>query len=139
MTRQRLAGIGGIVRKENGEMIMTFSKSINLSTNNACELQAALYGIEWCHGNSNFHIILEMDSLMVIRDMDCEVRHCFREANAVANSLARYATIGDIHEIYSREDDMPDSTRGPLRMDMLNLVSFRFKKGKHSGWHYEPP
>ncbi|KAG5595691.1 hypothetical protein H5410_036923 [Solanum commersonii] len=29
------------------------------------------------------------------------------------------------------------STRGPLRMDKLNLASLWFTKEKYFGWHYE--
>ncbi|WMV57918.1 hypothetical protein MTR67_051303 [Solanum verrucosum] len=51
MPGQRLAGIGGIVRETNGKMVMTFAKFTQFSTNNSCELQEALHGIEWCHDN----------------------------------------------------------------------------------------
>ncbi|KAG5572275.1 hypothetical protein H5410_062041 [Solanum commersonii] len=48
---QRLVGIGGIVRETNGKMVMAFAKSTQYSTNNFCELQSTLHGIEWCHDN----------------------------------------------------------------------------------------
>jgi len=63
---QRLAGIGEIVRKKNGKMVIAFGKSIQFSTNNSCELQATLHGIEWCHDNSSSHIILKMDSQIAV-------------------------------------------------------------------------
>lgn len=135
-------------------MVMAFAKSIQFSTSNSCELKASLHGIEWCHDNSNFYIILEMDSLMIvnmikgltpppwtlrktvskiqrkIQDMNCEIIHYCRDANGIAGALARYTTIRDMDYIFSKKEDMPDSR--PMSMDKLNLASFRFKREKHS-------
>ncbi|WMV55168.1 hypothetical protein MTR67_048553 [Solanum verrucosum] len=114
---------------------MAFAKTIKFTNNNICELQAALHQMEWCEDNFNAHITLEMDSLKEVniiksllqstrtlkkivykiegkvRNLQCEVIHCFREANAVADSLPRYSITGDIYEKYSREEDMPNTTR----------------------------
>ncbi|KAG5572276.1 hypothetical protein H5410_062042 [Solanum commersonii] len=59
--------------------------------------------------------------------------------NMNSDALARHATTRDMDYIFSKEEDMPDSTVKPMRMDRLNLASFMFKKEKHLGWHYEPP
>ncbi|KAH0776530.1 hypothetical protein KY290_007941 [Solanum tuberosum] len=45
------------------------------------------------------------------RNLQCEVIHCFREANAVADSLPRYSITGDRDEKYSREKYMPNTIR----------------------------
>uniref|UniRef100_A0A494GA13 Uncharacterized protein n=1 Tax=Solanum lycopersicum TaxID=4081 RepID=A0A494GA13_SOLLC len=60
--------------------------------------------------------------------MNSEIIHCFREANCVVDALARHATTRDMDYIFSKEEDMPDSNVRPMRMDTLNLASFRFKK-----------
>ncbi|XP_059306517.1 uncharacterized protein LOC132057959 [Lycium ferocissimum] len=157
------AGIGGIVRKGNGDMVMAFTKSVDFSTNNSCELQVAVCGINWCCEYQQGQLILEMDSLVVvnmlkgqttvpwnlrrviketqrkIQNCHIEVIHCYREANAVAGALAKLvATNPNTEEMIYREEDLPEITRGPLWMGKLHLASFRFKKCKHSGWYFEP-
>lgn len=60
-------GIGGIVRKGNGDMVMAYSKHIQFSTNISCELQAAYHGLKW-HSEQHHppKLILEMDSLVIV-------------------------------------------------------------------------
>ena len=115
-----------------------------------------LNGIKWVHDNSNSHIILEMDNQIAvnmikgltpapwtprktmskiqrkIQNMNCEIIYCFREANCVADALARHATTRDMDYIFSKEENMFASTVRPMRMDRLNLASFRFKKKKNT-------
>jgi len=38
-----------------------------------------------------------------IQNMNCKIIHCFREANCVADTLARHATTRDIDYIFSKE------------------------------------
>ncbi|XP_059289597.1 uncharacterized protein LOC132043134 [Lycium ferocissimum] len=63
----RASGIGGIVRKGNGRMIIAFAKHIEFTTNNSCELQAAMHGIKWYKEQQQQpRLILEMDSLVIV-------------------------------------------------------------------------
>ncbi|XP_070045631.1 uncharacterized protein [Nicotiana tomentosiformis] len=62
------AGIGGIVRNEQGKMIMAFSMPISCSSNNQEEAVATKFGIQWCLQNGFQECILEIDSL-IITDM----------------------------------------------------------------------
>ncbi|KAK6776072.1 hypothetical protein RDI58_027073 [Solanum bulbocastanum] len=104
---------------------MAFVKTIKFTNNNICELQVALHQMEWCKDNFNVHVTLEMDSLMEVniiksllqstrtlkkivykiegnvRNLQCKVIHCFKEANSVADSLPRYSITGEIDEKYS--------------------------------------
>nr|XP_033509671.1 uncharacterized protein LOC117274475 [Nicotiana tomentosiformis] len=114
--------MGGIVRDCRGNMIMTFAVPKRCSSNNMVEAHAAKYGLEWCIQQGFGDIILEIDSLIIanilIKDtvekcklkaiiqqtkqMLCqanvEVRHCWREANQVADGLAKHANT--IQETY---------------------------------------
>ncbi|XP_060200767.1 uncharacterized protein LOC132629038 [Lycium barbarum] len=119
MEGSRSSGIGGIVRKGNGRIVMAFAKHIQFSTNNSCELQAALYGLQWYNEQQQqLHLILEMDSLVIVNMLkgqtkppwrlrktieaaqrivhhrQIEVKHCFRKANAIANSRAKKGCYG---------------------------------------------
>lgn len=66
---KRTAGIGGVVRNRNGDLIMAFAKAFHFCTNNQTEVQAALYALNWCRQNNMTNCILEMDSLMTINMM----------------------------------------------------------------------
>ncbi|KAF3680155.1 hypothetical protein FXO37_03471 [Capsicum annuum] len=59
------AGVGGIVRKRNGQMIRVFVAPIQFCTNNYFEGRAALIVISGC-SLQLLHSILEMDSLVLV-------------------------------------------------------------------------
>lgn len=60
--------------------------------------------------------------------LQCEVIHRFREVNAVVDSLPRYSITGNIDKKYSLEEDLPNTTTWPMRMNKPNLASFRLTK-----------
>ncbi|KAK4374201.1 hypothetical protein RND71_004878 [Anisodus tanguticus] len=60
------AGIDGVVRNRNGEIIMAFAKSLQFCTNNSAEVEAADFAIQWCLLNNMDKIILELDSMFVV-------------------------------------------------------------------------
>ncbi|XP_016496731.2 uncharacterized protein LOC107815630 [Nicotiana tabacum] len=62
------AGIGGIVRNNNGDLIMAFSKDVQCDNNNTAEALAAEFGMKWCKLQGYTNFILELDS-MVIENM----------------------------------------------------------------------
>ena len=67
------------------------------------------------------------------------IKHCFREGNEVADALAKYATQIQVPRIFLNEGGLPTEARGPLRMNKLDLPSFRRRVKKNSGWCFEPP
>ncbi|OIT31712.1 hypothetical protein A4A49_20252 [Nicotiana attenuata] len=157
------AGAGGIVRRGNGDMVMAYANPIQFLTNKFSELQAALFGIIWCCEQQFNKLTVELDSLLVVQMIqgkakppcrlhndlttikekishrDIEVCHCFREGNTVADSLAKHATAIMKDKIYMQENDLPCETKGYLRMDKLQMPSFRIRATKHPGWFFEPP
>ncbi|XP_070019658.1 uncharacterized protein [Nicotiana sylvestris] len=110
------AGIGGILRDEEGGFVMAFSMPIIYNNISEAELKAIKYGCEWCKykGISNF--IVETDSRMIYDILHTKnlsnnklkqeteklmeildtcrtpVTHCLREANQVADWFAKEAT-----------------------------------------------
>ncbi|KAG5595670.1 hypothetical protein H5410_036902 [Solanum commersonii] len=82
---------------------------------------------------SNSHIILEIDSLMVVNTIHGLVQPPW----TLKKTLTKLQQMIRDIDCETREEHMHVTIRGPLRIDKLNLASFRFKKEKHSGWHYE--
>ncbi|XP_060188598.1 uncharacterized protein LOC132617573 [Lycium barbarum] len=160
---QRKAGAGGIVRNRIGNMIMAFSYPSQFYTNNYSEAQAALIGISWCVNQQFEALEVELDSLLVVQMLNgtlkppwriqgiideirakmtgrnISVQHCYREGNEVADTLAKYAAQVQAPRIFLIEGDLPMEARGPLRMNKLDLPSFRRQVKKNSGWFFEPP
>lgn len=112
------------MRNDQGELIKAFSISAKCNSNNDVEAQAVIFGIKWClkHGYSDF--IIELDSLLVVNmlkegrtdnykmkkiideatqlmnQVNITPNHCYREANQVADFLAKFASTTCHSNIY---------------------------------------
>lgn len=157
------AGAGGIVRKRNGHMVMAFATPVHFYTNNYSEVKAALHGVQWCITRNPRKLILELDSLLVVnmilgkckipwklqRDIttiqqmvqqnNIQIQHCFREGNEVADLLSKHAHNLNNMAIFLEESELPREVRGAIRIDRIQLPTFRIRPKNHSGWHFEPP
>ncbi|OIT04250.1 hypothetical protein A4A49_65207, partial [Nicotiana attenuata] len=163
MKEQRRAGLGGVVRKGSGEIVMAFAKPCQFLTNNYSEVQAALFVLKWCCRRNFNHLTLEMDYLIVVnmisgkykipwslhstigqiqelvQQRNITIGHCYMEGNAVADSLAKLATQIEDSVLYLREEDMETEVRAHIYMDASKIPAFHFKTTKHSGWCFQSP
>jgi len=57
-----------------------------------------------------------------IQERQIEIKHHYKEANAIADALAKEATIMDGEKLYLREDELPGNARCLMRMDKLHLT-----------------
>ncbi|WMV33910.1 hypothetical protein MTR67_027295 [Solanum verrucosum] len=138
---------GGILRNKMGSMIMAFSYPTQFCTNYS-EAQAALVGISWC-SNQHFEALeVELDSMTVVQMINgigkppwrilgiiaeikllinhknITVKHCYTEANEVADALAKYATQIQDPKIFLQEVDLLEVTKGLLRMNKFDFPTF---------------
>lgn len=158
-----LEGIGGVVRKRNGQMVMSFSTLVHFLTNNYSEVQAALFGILWCSDQNCQDLILELDSLLVVnmilgkyntpwrlkegvtliqqkvQQHGIKIKHCYREGNEVADALSKHATTLMQQIIFLNETDLPTVARKAMTMDRMQVPNFRIRPRKYSEWVFEPP
>ncbi|KAK4707366.1 hypothetical protein R3W88_033055 [Solanum pinnatisectum] len=62
LTNEKLAnfgiGAGGIIRNQNGELILAFSTPLGQGTNNQAEVEAAILGLSWCANLRYKNVIL---------------------------------------------------------------------------------
>ncbi|XP_070046188.1 uncharacterized protein [Nicotiana tomentosiformis] len=153
---KRRAGIGGIVRNRNGQLIVTYVQNVQFCTNNSVEVHAASCGMKLCKDLNFGNIILEMDSLIVVnmikgkykvpwelmdkmetlkdmlQQLQAQVVHCYREGNAVADALSKIGAESQ-HEnamLYGTMKDLPREVRGLFRMDIIQLPTFRIRQKK---------
>lgn len=109
------AGLGGVIRDEQVGTIMAFSIPFNAENHNIVEAQAAWIGTNWCIQNGFSQATLELDSLYfvevlhkesatnyklsqivnkireAINNFNIQISHCYREANQLADCLAKMA------------------------------------------------
>ncbi|XP_075084202.1 uncharacterized protein LOC142167863 [Nicotiana tabacum] len=150
----RRAGIRGVVRDSNGDLLMAFSIPVQCKSNNEVEAVATKIGGEWCIqlGYTRFH--LELDSLIVanmitegctknvkmeqiIRDakrsitqVEVVVSHCYREANQVVDALVKRAAISGNNSYFYNFQNLPKEARGPFLLDKWQLPSIRSRHDK---------
>ncbi|KAH0686985.1 hypothetical protein KY284_017538 [Solanum tuberosum] len=141
---------------------MAFAYQTHFYTNNFSEAYVALIGVSWCCDKNIRNIEMELDSIIVINmikgvtrpswrlqniiddiqhkmhQKNVTISHCYRESNGVADALAKHATTLQEDKVFLHKEDLPKEAIGPLRMDKMQLPSFRRAK-KHFSWCYEPP
>ncbi|KAG5607419.1 hypothetical protein H5410_028911 [Solanum commersonii] len=72
--------------------------------------------------------------------MNCEVNHCYKEANQVADALAKHAVISNEAHMYHDWRDIPKLAVGSYQLDKMQMLSIRisFKMGNwwifYVGW-----
>ncbi|KAH0776146.1 hypothetical protein KY290_007557 [Solanum tuberosum] len=150
----RRAGTGWICRDHRGKIIMTFARSIGRDTSNMAEAKASLNGLEWCSQNGHSNVILDCDSKIVVEmikgnynipwqmkniitriqnissTITCEVRHCYREANQVADALAKWSITNEELVIFAQAH-LPSIAIGPYKLDLIQMESLRNKQRKN--------
>ncbi|KAK4716362.1 hypothetical protein R3W88_014700 [Solanum pinnatisectum] len=154
-------GAGGIIRDHRGEIILAFSTPMGEGTNNQAEIGAAIFGMTWLLqlGYKNVH--LEVDSQLLVdwiiaktkppwsvntqvqqmkaligQTSNFRCKHTYREANSVADSLAKQSHKITSPNIYSNSQQLPKEARAHYQLDMLEMANFRRRKIKRIK---EPP
>ena len=109
-----LAGCGGVIRDDSGQWIVGFSKCIGITSSFATELWGLKEGLISCCNLNITSLEMEFDAKVIVDILnkpayvnniispildDCRllasripqirVKHCFRQANRCADSLAR--------------------------------------------------
>ncbi|OIT05027.1 putative ribonuclease h protein, partial [Nicotiana attenuata] len=95
----RLNGIGGVIRSSDENWILGYSKHIEFGTSIQMELTALLYGLRLSLQHGYFPLEINIDAKeindcrLLLRQLgDPLLQHTYREANMVADGLAKYGT-----------------------------------------------
>ncbi|XP_060177777.1 uncharacterized protein LOC132607713 [Lycium barbarum] len=151
------AGIGGIATDSNGDIIMDFAKSLPYCSNNSAEIKVASFGISWREHNGINNCILEVDSMLVVKWLKgsyttpwefaqevehmkriierrhIKIQHFFREANIVADALAKFGSNSQhslIANVFNSMQEMPSEARGAARMDKAQMANFKIRHSR---------
>lgn len=120
--------------------MLAYYLSANYRNNNEVEAFASLAGIKWCIQNGFTNFILKMDSLLIInmikeRHTDNTIddisqcmnqvnntpMHYYKEANQVADYLAKMASNNSGNKIYMSFLHLPREIKGPFIMDKFQV------------------
>lgn len=147
-------GAGGIIRDSNGKIMMAFAKYLGIGSSNLAEAKAIIYGLQWCISHRFQSIILESDSLIIVNMIKGKsntawqlqnsidaitqmlsqttniVQHCYREANQVADALAKWSIEEHERRFYDVKD-LPKQAAGAYFLDIQDTASIRHKQRRN--------
>ncbi|XP_059306178.1 uncharacterized protein LOC132057561 [Lycium ferocissimum] len=132
-------GVGGIMRDSRGDFIMAYSIPMQCTSNNEANALAML--TERCKQNAYNKYIIKMDSQIISNMLinkgidnlklkhiinstiksfsgaDVTIKHCYREANQVANFLAKLAFTSGTRSLYPSLQHLPREAKGLFQLD----------------------
>nr|YP_010502929.1 Ribonuclease H [Psychotria viridis]UXD78706.1 Ribonuclease H [Psychotria viridis] len=137
-----MAGGGIVVRDSFGRVLHACSVSFGHATSFQAELKALIHGLELCQQLGLTHGTLEMDSKMVVdmingcvscpwrfyhelhgarvllRSLSLHLTHILRESNAVADYLAKLASLQQASITFAASD-LPPFVKGLVSLDRV--------------------
>lgn len=153
LTNPGKIGVGGILRSSNSEMIMAYSVSLSEGTNNQAEVEAAIFGLSWCVQLNLEYVILEVDSELLIDQMQEKISppwnllnhikklnniinqvehficiHTLREGNFVAEAFSKHGHKITNPHAYFKIQELPKYAAEYFHLDKIEMASFRRRK-----------
>jgi len=137
-------GAGGILRDQNGEMILAFATPLGEGTNNQAELEAAIFGMTRSLQLGFKNVMLEVDSqLLVVWIMlktippwnissgTQQLQDLIKQAdNFSADSLSKHSHKITSPQLYLNSQQLPKETRAYHQLDIMEMANFRRRKIK---------
>lgn len=142
------AGAGIVFRDSFGFVRSAFSVPLGSRTNVEAEILAAIYGLRFASSLNFPNLILETDSKLLVEWLHLKlpwpwihfhhlhslllsvgsipVAHIYREANSVADGLAKLASSTQSHCSFSHSD-LPSNIKGLVALDQRQCPYVRFK------------
>ncbi|XP_042481160.1 uncharacterized protein LOC122061743 [Macadamia integrifolia] len=140
------AGAGGVFRNENSEILQSFRTFLGVHTNFEAEMIAVITGLEFARDMGITHLWIECDSVAVVlliakgripwfclqrwmsltsylNSLTWKITHCMREANPVADFLAKTAAK---FEVSSPIQSWPVRIAIELEVDGQSRPRYRF-------------
>ncbi|KAK4363062.1 hypothetical protein RND71_018303 [Anisodus tanguticus] len=133
-------GAGGIIRDSNGQIIMAFAKYLGKGNNNFTEAKTIYMNhngvspkdfrtLSWKSGNWQLQESIDAINHMLSQTTSI-VQHCYREANQIADALAKWS-MEDQEKHFYEVKDLPKQAKGADMMNRQNMASIRHKQRKN--------
>ncbi|KAH0693326.1 hypothetical protein KY290_021507 [Solanum tuberosum] len=142
------------MRNNNGDLVYAEGEDIGVATNMEAEAIALWKALQFCLGNGFQKVILETDSLslknMLIRNwripweiaervedsqeimkpINVQIRHTFREANQLADYIANIAIGTTEKQQFQEYNQLPSWGRSIVNIDKQQIPSLRIRTRK---------
>jgi len=150
-----MIGGGGILRDQAGDVIFAFTVPLGTGTNNQAEVQAAVFGLNWCYQHGYRKVVVEVDSELLTHWLNLNINppwkiqqyvqelqnlsqqmeafqclHTYREANTTANFLAKLSHQKDIPQLFYTLHQLPIPVKGSYLLEKMGMINFRRRKLK---------
>lgn len=79
--------------------------------------------------NLNMKRLIE-DIVDMMSQVEVNISHCYREANQVADMLAKNAATSGITAFFFSFQQLPENVKGPFQLDKWQLHRFRTRYDK---------
>ncbi|XP_075100867.1 uncharacterized protein LOC142176658 [Nicotiana tabacum] len=130
-----MAGMGGILRNDDGDIVIAVSILTQCSSNNYVEAQVAWFRVNWCIEHSYTNFTLELDSMIMtnmmkkkraynykmnniieytsqmLKQANVNIIQCYGEANQVVDSLAKLAATSTEESYYFSFQQLPKNVK----------------------------
>ncbi|KAH0650211.1 hypothetical protein KY284_030123 [Solanum tuberosum] len=148
-------GGGRILRDQAGDIIFAFIVPLGTGTNNQAEVQAAVFGLNWCYQHGYRKVVLEVDSELLTHWLNLNINppwkiqqyvqelqnliqqmeafqclHTYREANTMADFLAKLSHKKDILQLFYTLNQLPIPVKGSYLLEKIGMINFRRRKLK---------
>lgn len=70
------------------------------------------------------------DTSQIFNQATIKIAHCYREANQVADGLAKLATTLEEVSFYHTFQQLPEMVKGPFQLDKCQMPSIRLRYDK---------
>ncbi|XP_058103550.1 uncharacterized protein LOC131247128 [Magnolia sinica] len=145
-----LSGSGGVCRNKKSEFLFAFAIGYGVGSNFMAKVRAVVDSLKLCKDLGYSNVEVESDSITVVNlfsntgkahwfvcycrhQLDIlrsaiatSIKHIPWQANAVADSLARWGSSNQQYWLFHSASDLPCSTRGELVLDRVGLGTIRF-------------
>lgn len=145
-----ISGGGGVLRDSSGAVLFGYSIPFGELTCIQAEFKSLLFGVQQCLLRGFSRIQVEVDSLVLvnillqkvkcpwlirsehdellaIQGLEWTVAHCYREANQVADALAKVGAWSEDIVLYTSQSDLPRLARGALGLDRSKTPVIRVR------------
>ncbi|KAH0781476.1 hypothetical protein KY290_001074 [Solanum tuberosum] len=145
---------GFCLRNNHGDLIYAVAENIGITTNMEAELRAILEGIKYCVAKKVEKLIVESDSLLIVKiikevwkvpweladyfddlkremtKIEVTIQHIYREGNKLADYLANLAINASEMKTFRSFEQLPSMGRKIMNMEKSQIPALRVRTRK---------
>ncbi|KAH0661548.1 hypothetical protein KY284_026479 [Solanum tuberosum] len=121
--KNNLCGGGGVIRDCEGRLLFAYSLNLGEGTKSDSKLLVNCVNDQ---NSTPWKMQKEVEELKAHMENTCYIlRHCYREANKVADKLASLYHTNQQSTMFTTFAELPRRIKGLMTMDRWNMANFR--------------